>query len=150
VISDSTRPLLLPYLDCVLPLLKPLEDILPKQCLNLQNVCHLWELQERQALTHKAEKKAQLPYKADKKAQLLYFDKDTDNARHKSILFRDTKYTGACQVDKEKILEVHGKNAIATIPFSFQVVFNEVAATIDKACPYDQPQIDPATVKKSK
>jgi hypothetical protein len=41
-ITTTTRPLFLPRLNCVLPLLKPLEEILPKQCLDLPNICKLW------------------------------------------------------------------------------------------------------------
>lgn len=89
-ITNTTRSLLLPKLNCVLPLLKQLETILPKKCLDLQNVCSLWELQERQALTHLA----------GEGSQLLYFDEGTDNAGKVSISFRNTEYTGACQVDK--------------------------------------------------
>ena len=137
---DSIPPPLLPHLGCVLPLLKPLEEMLPKQCFDLQNVCHLWELQEQQALTQMSEKAT----------RLLYFDKGKDNSGKETILLRETKYSGACQVDTEKLFKEHGKNAIATIPPLLQVVFDEVAATIDKTCPYDQAQIDPATLEEWK
>jgi hypothetical protein len=127
-ITNTTRSLFLPKLDCILPLLTPLEEILPKQCLDLRNMCRLWELQEQQALNRLAAEGS----------QLLYFDQGKDNAGRESIIFRDSNYTGPCQVDSGKLFREHGKGAIATIPPLFEEVFNDVAAKIDKACPYHE------------
>lgn len=125
-ITNSTRALLLPELDCVLSLLKPLEEILPKKCLDFRNICKLWELQEQQALNRLA----------GKGSQLLYFDKGKDNMGREGIVFRDSNYTGPCEVDTNKLLREHGKGVVATIPPLFEEIFNGVAAKIDQACPY--------------
>eukprot|EP00624_Nannochloropsis_granulata_P000912 evm.model.NODE_13989_length_1037_cov_77.866920.1 len=91
-------------------------------------MCKLWELQEQEALNRLA----------GEGSHLLYFDASEDTAGRKRIIFRDLIYDGPCQVDMGKLLEEHGKCAIATIPPMFEEVFNDVAAKIDKACSYDQ------------
>lgn len=68
-ISNTARYFLLPKLNCVLPFLGLLEEILPKQCLNLQNMCKLWELQEEDAFT----------LLGRERSHLLHFDKGHDN-----------------------------------------------------------------------
>lgn len=131
--TNTARSLLLPKLNCVLPFLKPLERVLPKKYHDLRNICKLWELQEQKALNRLA----------DERSQLLYFDKGQDRGGKEVIVIKDSISTGPYQVDMEKLLQEHGKCAIATIPTIFQDVFNNVAAKIDKTCPYDQVLTDP-------
>jgi len=83
----STDSNVLPKLSCILPLLKPLEEMLPKMCTNLSILCSLWEAQE-------------LEYFASLNgtSQLLHFDTDSKG----DFILQDTNHT-ICDIDIAKL-----------------------------------------------
>jgi hypothetical protein len=83
----STDSNVLPTLSCILPLLKPLEEILPKMCTNLSILCSLWEAQELEYLAS-----------LNGTSQLLHFDTDSKG----DFILQDTNHT-ICDIDIAKL-----------------------------------------------
>jgi hypothetical protein len=84
----------MPYLDCIIPLLEPLEDVLPKKCSNLRSMCALWELQEQEYLNQLSKGKS----------RLLHFELDSDG----EVVFQDKNYT-VCEIDEGRLQEGYNK-----------------------------------------
>jgi hypothetical protein len=83
----STVSNVLPKLSCILPLLKPLEEILPKMCTNLSILCSLWEAQELEYIAS-----------LNGTSQLLHFDTDSKG----DFTLQDTNQT-ICDIDIAKL-----------------------------------------------
>ncbi|EWM23115.1 hypothetical protein Naga_100316g6 [Nannochloropsis gaditana] len=120
-IDNTTR---LPDTGCVSRFLKPLEDLLPKQCFDLRALASLWEAQERQSLNEMARKGS----------RLLYFDWAKDAAGDMRVVFNDANPSLPCQVHLEQLFEEHGENVLKTIPARFLPAFEQVAAKVDDKC----------------
>jgi len=120
-IAGATR---VPGILCVAPLLKPLEDLLPKQCFDLKALASLWEAQERRGLNDMAKKGS----------RLLYFDWAKDASGDMRVVFNDVSSSLPCQVHLEQLLEEHGENVLKTIPTRLLPAFEQVAAKVDEQC----------------
>ncbi|EWM20272.1 hypothetical protein Naga_100167g8 [Nannochloropsis gaditana] len=118
----------LPDAECVSRFLKPLEDLLPKQCFDSTALTSLWEAQERQKLNEMAKKGS----------RLLYFEWAKDAAGDMRVIFKDLNSSLPCQVHMEQLLKEHGADVFRTIPSRFLSTFQQVAAKVDENCKYTQ------------
>lgn len=114
---------LLPRLECILPLLDPLKDMLPKTCSTLESVCSLWELHEKEALSRLAKEGS----------RLLYFKRDDDNSsdgKGKGSITLGKRNETVCEVDTVALTLHDGKRHL-------DEVFRQISTKVEQTCSGD-------------
>jgi hypothetical protein len=119
--GDNNHTVLLPQLNCILPLLEPLKAVLPKTCSTLESVCSLWELHEKEALNRLAREGS----------NLLYFKRDDGNSsKGKGNIIFGKRNETVCEVDTVALTMSIGKRQLDD-------VFRQVAVRIEQTCSND-------------
>ena len=121
--SDDHNHTFLHRLECVLPLLDPLKDMLPKICSTFESVCSLWELHEQEALNRLAKEGS----------RLLYFKRDDDNPNNgegKGGIILGKRNETVCEVDTVAL-------TLSTRKRQLDEVFRQVAIQVEQKCSGD-------------